>query len=180
MTSTDSSAIGLRNAVAAFAKLQAFFDTDDWSARPNKDDPFCLVAAFEGRHGQTTVGARIVEDREWFRVLVLAPFYVPRESRQIVAEFISRANYGLPFGAFEMDHADGELGYRWCINFAGSELKEDDIGDVIFGCAGVMDEYLPGLMAVVYGDVEPEAAIRKIETPADVASVAGRADDLPS
>lgn len=42
----------------------------------------------------------------------ILPFNAPEEVRPAVSEFITRANYGLPFGNFEMDLTDGELRYK--------------------------------------------------------------------
>ena len=181
MTNTDAFDKKILNSTKAFSTLQTFLEEDEWHPRSQEEDPFLLCSTFSGKHGRTSVYSRIIEDNEWFLVLVFTPFEVPADRRVAVTEFLSRANYGLNFGAFQMDHRDGELAFRRSINFAGMELRTETVRGALYSSVGVMDTYLPGLMAVVYGGMTAEEAIAKVEN-AEKADVSAEPsdDELPN
>jgi hypothetical protein len=47
---------------------------------------------------------------------------VPEAKRQAMAEFLTRAKYGLCMGNFEMDFGDGEVRYKASLDIADGEL----------------------------------------------------------
>src|SRR5262249_17088927 len=91
------------------------------------------------------------------------PSNVPEEKRVEVAEFITRANYGLVIGNFEMDYADGEVRYKTSVDVEGGELTAKMVENVIRANVMTMDRYFPGLMGVLYGDRDPAEAIAETE-----------------
>lgn len=94
----------------------------------------------------------------------MAPIKVPEARRQVIAEFLTRANYGMVIGNFEMDFSDGEIRYKTSVDLAGgSPLTMLLIKPLVYTNVLMMDKYLPGVMEVLYADVSAEQAIRKIE-----------------
>jgi hypothetical protein len=79
-----------------------------------------------------------------------------------MAEFITRANYGMRIGNFEMDYGDGELRYKAAFDFEGIEVCNKLFETSIYPTVHMMDRYLPGIMAVLSGQA-PAEAIAKIE-----------------
>ena len=61
----------------------------------------------------------------------LVPLRVPEASRPAIAEAITRANYGLLLGNFEMDFGDGELRFKVTLDLAGVALTTPMIADVL-------------------------------------------------
>ncbi len=55
---------------------------------------------------------------------IIQDFYVPENQRDDFAIFITRINYGLMIGNFEMDFSDGEIRYKTSIDFEGTDLSE--------------------------------------------------------
>lgn len=80
-----------------------------------------------------------------------------------VAEFITRANYGMVIGNFEMDFRDGEVRYKTSVDVEGSELTYEICRQVVVTNVMLMDRYLPGIMAVITGALTPAQAIAQIE-----------------
>ena len=80
-----------------------------------------------------------------------------------IAEFITRANYGLVLGAFEMDFSDGEIRYRSGVGVEGEELTHAYIRPIVYANVLTMDKYLSGIMKVIYGDTTPESAVEQVE-----------------
>ncbi len=71
-----------------------------------------------------------------------------------IAEFITRANYGLVIGNFELDFSDGELRYKTAIDVEDDNLSFALIKQMVYANVIIMDKYLPGIMAVIEGKVE--------------------------
>ena len=62
-------------------------------------------------------------DLEEFLFYAVAPIKTPDEVRPAVSEYVTRANYGLRIGNFELDYGDGEVRYKSSLNFEGQDLS---------------------------------------------------------
>ena len=85
------------------------------------------------------------------------------ELRGLAAEYLTRANYGLSIGNFEMDFEDGEVRYKTSIDVEGGELTQGMIKNLVYSNCATTDRYLHGLMKVVYGNADPASAVRDAE-----------------
>ena len=74
-------------------------------------------------------------------------------------KFLTRANYGMMIGNFEMDFTDGEIRYKTSIDVEGDKLSSALIKRLVYANVMMMDEYLPGIVSVTEGDMEPKDAI---------------------
>lgn len=93
----------------------------------------------------------------------VGPERVAPERRTAVAEYITRVNYGLPMGCFEMDWEDGEVRYRTALDYEGTPLALVQVNNLIQPAIHVSDRYLPGLLRVASGEQEPEEAVAEAE-----------------
>lgn len=88
-----------------------------------------------------------------------------------MGEFVDRANHGLVAATFELDHDTGEVRVRSGIELAtlpsavvgDPEVLEALVLDLSAANIGVMDRYLPGLVATVLGEVPVADIIAEIE-----------------
>ena len=122
-----------------------------------------LKSDFENKNGDIWCYEKIRVDLEQFIFYVVAPVKAPEEVRPLIAEYITRANYGLRIGNFEMDFDDGEIRCKSSIDFENSTLDTSLIKNIIYPAVHTMDFYLPGLMSVMYGNKSPEQAISDTE-----------------
>lgn len=150
------------NASQAFATLGQFLEDDEWYPQQLEDKTIYRMG-FSGKNGQLTCYAQIQVDLEQFLFYAVAPVKVPEETRMAAAEFITRANYGLRIGNFEMDWSDGEIRYKSSLDFEGAVLTPELIRNAIYPAAQTLDHYLPGLMSTVYGGKSAAEAISSIE-----------------
>jgi hypothetical protein len=139
-----------------------FLEEDDWSFEPLENGS-ALRCGFEGDSGSFTCFAQEHEAKEQFVFYSVAPFQTPEAMRSAVAEYLTRANYGLTIGNFEMDYADGEVSFKTSMDAEGVEFTEAMVKNLVYANVLTTDRYLPGLMRVIYGGIEPEEAIREIE-----------------
>lgn len=154
------------NSLQAFAILGQFLEKDKWHPQ-QLEDRYVYRMGFSGKNGQTACYAQIRVDLEQFIFYVIAPVKAPEEARLAVAEFITRANYGLRIGNFELDFNDGEVRYKSSLDFEGVTLTTELIEHAIYPAVQTMDRYLPELMKVIYGDKPPAEAIAEIEGDGD-------------
>ena len=150
------------NALQAFDTLGQFLGEDEWHPQ-RLDEKYVYRAGFSGKNGNTTCFAQIRVDLDQFLFYVVAPVKAPEDLRQAVAEFVTRANYGLRIGNFEMDFGDGEVRYKSSLDFEDAVLTSELIRNTIYPAVQTTDRYLPGLMAVIYGGKSPAEAVAEIE-----------------
>jgi hypothetical protein len=143
-----------------------FLEKDDWRYHQVEDESV-LKMIVSGENGEFVCYAEIEEQEEedhgWFLFYSCCPVKVPDDKKTVIAEFITRANYGLKIGNFELDFRDGEVRYKTGIRIREDELTHYIIKNLIYPNLAMMDRYLPGIMRVMYGDVPPEEAIFEIE-----------------
>lgn len=146
------------NAVANFFKGIDFkFQVDE--------ERELIHMGFSGKSGSWTSIADVKEDRGILIFYSIASFKVPEDKRSAVAEFLTRANYNMILGNFEFDFSDGEVRFKTSISVGeDGTLTADLIRPVVVTNFGTMDRYLPGVMAVTYGNRTPADAVRDIES----------------
>ncbi|MBW4501599.1 MAG: YbjN domain-containing protein [Scytonema hyalinum WJT4-NPBG1] len=146
-----------------FEEIVNFFKADDWPFIQIQGQP-ALQIAFQGENGKWTCYARTRVEQQQFVFYSVCPVNAPEDKRLAIAEYLTRANYGIVIGNFELDFADGEISYKTSIDVEGDRLSSALIKRVVYANVTMMDEYLPGIMSVIYGDVLPKDAIARIES----------------
>lgn len=61
---------------------------------------------------------------------IIQDFYVQENKRDEIAVMLTKINYGLIIGNFEMDFNDGEIRYKTSIDFEGADLAESLIDNL--------------------------------------------------
>ncbi len=144
-----------------------FFRDDDWKFQQYEGNSF-LRMGFSGDNGSWECIADAKDDRNMFVFYSIASVKVPEKKRAAVADYLTRANYGLLIGNFEMDFNDGEVRYKSCIDVTGDRLTGALIKRLVYANVFMMDKYLPGLMNVIYSNTAPAQAIALIEGDQDI------------
>ena len=93
------------------------------------------------------------------------PLQSPANRRLALAEFFTRANFGLVMGNFEFDIDTGEMRYKTSLQTIGGSVDPAFLGPVFSTNIATTAEYLPGLFAVIGGG-SPTSAIELVESPA--------------
>lgn len=154
------------NSLRAFSTLGDFLKADAWNPELLEDKQAYKIQ-FESKIGVGTAYAQIFVGLEQFVFYIMSSVKVPEELRSTVAEYITRVNYGLRVGNFEMDYEDGEVRYKSCIDFEGEILTDGYIRNTIYPALKTIDRYLPGLMKVIYGSKTPVEVVTEIEEDED-------------
>ncbi|MFG6332067.1 MAG: YbjN domain-containing protein [Lachnospiraceae bacterium] len=85
------------------------------------------------------------------------------EQRPAVAEFLTRANYGLKLGNFEMDYRDGEVRYKCAVDCDECMPSEKVVQNTIYIPYNMFKRYGDGLLAVMFGLKSAADSIKEIE-----------------
>ena len=140
-----------------------FFTIDDWTFTKLQGQPVLQVAC-QGKNGQWFCYAHAKEHQQQFIFYSICPITAPEDKRQTTAEFLTRANYGMAIGNFELDLDDGEIRYKTSIDVEGSTLEPALINQLVYANVVTMDQYLPGILAVLEQGMDPKAAIDLVES----------------
>jgi hypothetical protein len=145
-----------------FEVLVDFFQQDQWDFIQPKGETV-LRSMFQGENGQWTCYAWVIEEKKRVAFYSICPVNVPEERRNLLSELVTRANYCLLMGNFEMDYSDGEIRFKTSIDVSGDRITFALLRQLIYTNVLTMDQYLPSIMAVIYGNATPEEAIAQIE-----------------
>jgi len=159
---SSSQNLNENNGLQALKTVGDFLQEDGWNPQFIEEKEAYKIN-FESEHGLGMAYAQILTDLEQFLFYVMMPFKIPEELRNTIAEFITRANYGLRVGNFEMDYEDGEVRYKTCIDFGREILTKGYIKNAAYPALKTMERYVPGFLSVVYGGQTPEEALAVLE-----------------
>ena len=139
-----------------------FFTDEEWNFLPVQGQSI-LQMGFMGKNGSWACYAQALDEYQRFSYHSVMESNVPEDKRQAVAEFLTRVNFGLFLGNFEMDFSDGELRYKTSIDVQDGALTQEMIRKLVYSNVMLMDKYLPGIMSVIYAGTSPEEAVARIQ-----------------
>ncbi|GAB4324265.1 MAG: hypothetical protein Kow0010_06050 [Dehalococcoidia bacterium] len=149
---------------ALFDAVKRFFEEGGWDPGPVEGRPSALKMPYRGRSGAWTCVADVIDEADQVVFFSISPVHAPESRRGAVAEFLTRANYGIILGNFEMDYADGEVRYKTALDVEGDELSDALLRNIVLANLQAMDFYLPGLLAVIYGERLPAEVVAELES----------------
>lgn len=125
-------------------------------------DGAALRMPIHGKCADYTVG--IYGDRHVVGVVVHVPLVVPADHRVRMAETITRANFGLKFGSFELDMSDGELRLRAGVPWYGDGPSRDEFAMMFHTLLWTVERYFRAFCRLIYGDdLSPAEVIAEVE-----------------
>jgi hypothetical protein len=105
-----------------------------------------------------------MQDRGSYLVAyAVCPTKAPPDRRQAIAEFITRANFGLAAGNFELNFDTGQIRFKNGIYARDEPLTPSLVGRLFQFTNWTMDDYYAGLMAVIYASADPATAVAQME-----------------
>jgi hypothetical protein len=123
-----------------------------------------IVCPVAGDTGSWTVYFDLREDDQQIVVYSVIPDRVPPKRLTKVAVFLTRANYGLPIGNFELDLDNGEVRYKTSVDIEDAPLEEPLVDHLLLANIVTVGRYLSALGMVVDG-ADPIASADRADTP---------------
>ncbi len=155
----------VEQSVPVFASVYQFLLAEGWDnvLVDDEDEQPKLRMRYRGQHGEWDCLAVVREETAQFVFYSLCPVHVLEAKRQAMVEFVTRANHDMVIGNFEF-HCDGDrVRFKTSIDVEGTKATQALIRPVIHTNVLMMDQYLPGIMAVLYADKPPAEAIALVE-----------------
>lgn len=150
--------------------IDRFLTEDDWKYYFNAEKGvFRFGASIEGKMKkvQYTIGV----NSDSYVVYASYPLGGDPEDKDLMdrlCEFITRANYGMKRGCFEMDWDDGEIRFKVFVDCDGSLPSREIIKNSVVCPGMVCNRYADGIIDVIFRDAGAEEAVAKCEDTLDL------------
>jgi hypothetical protein len=140
-----------------------FFSEEDWEFTKLQGE-LTLRLACKGKNGEWNCFAMVNEEKQRFLFYSVCPFGIPPLNRIAIAEFLTRANYGMEIGNFELGFDSGEIRFKTSLDVTGDRLTTAPIKPLVYTNVLTIDRYLPGIQAILDGTSTIDA-IQAIDRP---------------
>lgn len=107
--------------------------------------------------------ADVKESSNIFIFYTIIGIIVPKNKRLVVCELLTRMNYGIIVGNFEMDMDDGEIRYKTSIDYEGSELIDKFIENIISANLSIVDNYFYIILESINSKLSAKKILDKFE-----------------
>jgi hypothetical protein len=142
--------------------ITEYLETLEWRFNV-EDDKEIVRFGIAAQNTKLDCIVHVLNDQDFVLFFSIFPIPIPEEKRLLIAEYITRANYGLNAGNLELDFKDGEVRYRTYCNTDGDSLNEEVAKHLIHVNIQTMDRYSAGIMKVLYGNLSPLQAVEEVE-----------------
>jgi len=137
---------------------------DDMGLRPEQtDDEKDFKIGFRGDNGDFSVLITVDDAARRIVVHTACPINVPKERLQAATELVIRRNCNLGLGSFDIDMDDGFTVFRTGMKIGRIDLDSETLLALICGNFWMMDNFLPAIASVVYGNMAPQEAMAMLE-----------------
>jgi hypothetical protein len=144
---------------APFNAVIAYLDSKKFKYTPYPDD-HQVTLSMSGKNACFRFTARISHEGEYLQICANLPFFVRDEKQRLtVAELITRANYCMPLGKFEMDMKDGEVRFHITHVIGELGLSSALIEKHFMTAYYTADRYFPAFMQHLHAGYTPEDAV---------------------
>lgn len=103
------------------------------------------------------------EDRPAIEVYLYAPMNVPERKRAEVAELLARINFGLMTGHIGINFDSGKIRFKGTVDVKGGALSVAMVNDLVDRGMGMLDHFLPAVMAVAHANMTPADAYAEVD-----------------
>lgn len=145
MTPTESTTPFTDATKAALDNILEF----TYDCKPREEAPGGAIFNFgiNAAQGNYNFVFDVREESGQFLIHGTSPIKIPQDKRDAVAEFLTRANYGIIIGSFDMDLRDGEVRVRVAQHLAhGGVLTKEAVVALFHLALGMLNRYFPGIM----------------------------------
>lgn len=138
-----------------YTALVDFLLREKWPFAPLPGEPV-IRTDYRGHNGQWICYARVMEAERRVVFYSVHPEPVAPAARAAAAEYLTRVNYGLSAGNFEMDFDDGEVRFRTALDLGEVEPPAELFRPLLLSNIRAMDEHLPALSRLTHPAPPPE------------------------
>jgi hypothetical protein len=103
------------------------------------------------------------DDLHEVTLYVYLPEVVPERKRYTVMEYLTRVNFHLPMGHFEMDMDAGKLRFVTGQIMEGTDLSAKILLMLMRNALDRVETFFPGVLRIVHGNLHAVAALTEID-----------------
>jgi hypothetical protein len=118
---------------------------------------------YQGQYSSWTCYALAKPEYDECSFFSVYPDNISKANHAAIVEYITRANYGLPVGNFEMDWDSGELRFKTSLDFEGDRLSEILLNRLVKTNLFLMDKYTFGINKILKEGKTPGEALRIVD-----------------
>ncbi len=155
--------------LAIFTQYQ---DSLKWKYRPSAERPV-IYCGFNGddAHWDFNVTIRQHSPGVFFAgVNSSIPIKARPERRAAMAELLTRLNFSLNHGCWEMDYQEGDIWFRTSLALPAAEITPNAVEYLIRSNLSIVDENICRIAAVLYSNTTPADAMKPRQEPQEVKS----------
>jgi hypothetical protein len=142
-----------------FGTVKEFLDGRNYTYSASEENQR-IGLSMCGRHADYRFVLRITNEGEFFQITANYPLRIRDvKFRPSVAELLTRANYAMLLGKFEMDMEDGEIRFHLSQVIEEGRLEVSTVEKLFLTCLHTMDRYFPALMQHIHAGYTPGDAV---------------------
>jgi len=144
-------------------RVQEYLDSQNWKYQFSEDTGvFSLSLNMKSK--LQTMTLRVSLAKNGIRTYGYPPLKAGEENLSRICEYLTRVNYGLSYGNFELDYSDGEVRYK-SSHYCGDEVPSLDVVEFIVDMPIFMwNRYGDGFVNLLFADGSPEDEVEKAES----------------
>ncbi len=146
-------------------EIQEFLRADDWHFdEVDENGVIRFGCSLKCKFRRCSIHIQVRQNS--YMILATYPITADEDSRTEVMEFITRANYGLVLGCFEMDLRDGEVRYRTS-QFCGDEnvlISHEMVKETLYVTISMLERYGTALLEVMLGSLSAKDGVERSES----------------
>jgi len=156
-----------------YQQFADFFDKQKWEYHQFGERP--VIHLYLSGDNARWLGVAVArEEEDTVAFLSIFPSKAPPNRRAACAELITRLNYGLKYGSFQMDFEDGEIRFFSSLFAPADETTPEQIEKLVFFNLFSMDHSYDAIMKVIHGGMSPKRVLTEKPKKAKAPSIKAR------
>lgn len=137
-----------------------YLDADDWNYQLDEQKELIRMnLTLNNKMKKVHIVIDLRDDK--YLVFMSYPLYAEHEDKEQMmqmSDLLTRINYSLMFGCFEMDHRDGEVRFRLAVDCEDSLPSREIVKNSIMRAAATCNRYGNAIVQVMMGVATGEEA----------------------
>ena len=143
-----------------FQKLDPSIQLEDIE---DEDGSIVIFGAVNTEIGLIRFGSWLHSAPDRMVFYVYHPIQILYSARMAVMELVTRLNYGLSWGCFELDMGDGELRFRVGLHMDGCNIERQLVQNAIHHGLSTLIYYHSAVSSLLYDNLSPEQSLALLE-----------------
>jgi hypothetical protein len=153
-----------KNGLKALKNVKKVLKTVGWDPEETDEEGVLRVDFSEDNIPIADALADVRIDYERFLYYLNFREKAPVRYRPETMEFVTRVNYDLVIGNFELNLENGSVRFKSSVDFTGFELEGPMIRDAIKSAMDAVEDYADALVAVMKGKKKAKKALEDAES----------------